>query len=504
MKVKVIKIALKKTEDKEQSTLDETADETPRDDKEATEDDEVEIVAELPGNQAQPGHLQAERNGGQEDNQANGRVLTPEEMEKIKHPMGRNATWQTRSIQASMGNQERKEARNKKLNNAYKDIRGYTLQAAKEVAEFAKERAEALITGEVQCAWAWKQEEFFEEAEEHAEKKIAEAAVETAKVIADMTAQNNKEKEDLQKENEALQKRLEETEVRAERTVDQLKEMVEEKRRDLEAKEAEAKEATTKLEKAEEEKAEIKAELDTAKEELNDTKDELVETTRAKKEVEAQYAAKTEEMYTLEKNLTDQIGQAAEKALEDKDIQDDQDKEIKRLENDKEKEIEEKKALEEQVAELKEEVENKTKAKETLEGNLERMEERLQDEETKAKKLKDDLTTAQNDIDVSRQTVRKHQKTINDQKDAIKQMKEKKMSATLLKVMLKEKTKELEDLQKSKKELEERMTAHLIVEDEEDEQTKETEEIEEPAQDEPGYDETTDETDDDEEAEQES
>ena len=110
-----------KAEDKQQNTLDEAADadETQRDDNEAAEDAEVEILAEVPGNQTQTGHIQAEFNGGQEDNQANGRDLTPEEIEKIKHPMGRNATWQTRSIKANIGNQERKEARNKKLNLAY-------------------------------------------------------------------------------------------------------------------------------------------------------------------------------------------------------------------------------------------------------------------------------------------------------------------------------------------------------------------------------------------------
>ena len=77
------------------------------------------------------------------------------------------------------------------------------------------------------------------------------------------------------------------------------------------------------------------------------------------------------------------------------------------------------------------------------------------------------------------------------------------MSATLLKEMLVRKTKELEDLQKSNKELEERMTACLIVEDEEDEQAKEAEETEEPAgsaQEEPGYDESAGETDDEQES----
>ena len=65
---KKLKIERRTESDKEQRTLEETADETPRDDKEATEDGEVEIVAEVPGNQTQPGHLQAEFNGGQEDN----------------------------------------------------------------------------------------------------------------------------------------------------------------------------------------------------------------------------------------------------------------------------------------------------------------------------------------------------------------------------------------------------------------------------------------------------
>ena len=89
-------------------------------------------------------------------------------------------------------------------------------------------------------------------------------------------------------------------------------------------------------------------------------------------------------------------------------------------------------------------------------------------------------------------------------------MKQRKMSAALLKEMLDEKTIELENLHKSRKKLEERMTAQLIIEDEEDEQTKETEEteeVEEPddsEQEEPGYDESageaTDETDDEQES----
>ena len=55
-----------KAEDKQQNTLDEAADadETQRDDNEAAEDAEIKIVAEVPGNQAQPGHIQAEFNGG--------------------------------------------------------------------------------------------------------------------------------------------------------------------------------------------------------------------------------------------------------------------------------------------------------------------------------------------------------------------------------------------------------------------------------------------------------
>ena len=77
-----------KAEEKQQNTLDEAADadETQRDDNEAAEDVEIEILADLgiPGNQAQPRHIQAEFNEGQEDNQANGRNLTPEGIEKIK------------------------------------------------------------------------------------------------------------------------------------------------------------------------------------------------------------------------------------------------------------------------------------------------------------------------------------------------------------------------------------------------------------------------------------
>ena len=102
-----------KAEDKQQNTLDEAADEIQRDDNEAAEDAEVKIVAEVivaevPGNQAQPGHIQAEFNGGQEDNQANGRKnLTPEEIEKIKHPLGRNAMWKTSSIKPSLDNPKR-------------------------------------------------------------------------------------------------------------------------------------------------------------------------------------------------------------------------------------------------------------------------------------------------------------------------------------------------------------------------------------------------------------
>ena len=506
--------------DKEQSTLDEAADETTRDNNETTEDVEIEflaevIVAEVPGNQAQTGHLQADFNGGQEDNQANRRDLTPEEIEKIKHPMGRNAMWQTRSIKPRIGNQKRTEERNKKLKIEYAKIRNFIDISAKEIGKSAEEKAKAIITGEVQQAWAWKQEEFFEQAEEHALERIAEVEIKTEGIIDDMTTQNNREKEDLQKENEALHKRLKDTEAKAERSVEELAEKVE----NMQAKETELKE---KLESLEKENTEIKAELaraELARDELYDTKNELVETTRAKMEAEAQNAAKNEEMYSLEKYLNGQIGLAAQKALEDEETINDQGKKIEKLENEKEKEVEEKQALEAKVEELKEEVKNKTKDKETLEGDLAGTEKRLQDEETRTKKLKHDLTTAQKEIEVSRQTVVKQKKTIKDHKDEITQIKKNRMSANLLKEMLKDKTKECENLRKSKQKLEERMTAQLIIEDEEDEQTEETEEeteeketeeeteeVEEPddsEQEEPGYDESageaTDETDDEQE-----
>ena len=495
------KIERRTDSDQEQNTLDEAADETQRDNNEAAEDAEVEILADfgIPGNQAQTGHIQAEFNGGQEDNQANGRDLTPEEIEKIKHPMGRNATWQTRSIKPSIGNQERTEKRNKKLNLAYKDIRALIKLAAKEVGKSAEKNAQVIITGEVQQAWGWKQEEFFEQAQEHALERIAEVEVKTDKIIDEMTTQHEKEKEDLQKENEALHKRLKDTEASAERSVDELAKKVE----NMQAKEAELKE---KLESVEKENTEIKAELaraELARDELYDTRNELVETTRAKKEAEAQCAAKNEEMYSLEKYLNNQIGLAAQKALEDEETISDQGKKIEKLENEKEKEAEEKQALEAKVEELKEEVKNKTKDKETLAGDLAGMEKRLQDEEMGTKKLKHDLTTARKEMEVSRQTVVKQKKTIKDHKDEITQIKQKKLSANLLKDMLDDKTKECENLRKSKQKLEERMTAQLIIEDEEDEQTEETEEteketeeteeVEEPAgsaQEESGYDES--------------
>ena len=114
-----------KAEDKQQNTLDEAADETQRDNNEAAEDVEIEILADLgiPGNQAQPRHIQAEFNGGQEDNQANGRNLTPEEIEKIKHPLGRKYIWQTSSIKPRISNPKKTEERNKQLNQAYTTIR---------------------------------------------------------------------------------------------------------------------------------------------------------------------------------------------------------------------------------------------------------------------------------------------------------------------------------------------------------------------------------------------
>ena len=128
------------------------------------------------------------------------------------------------------------------------------------------------------------------------------------------------------------------------------------------------------------------------------------------------------------------------------------------------------------------------------------MQERLQDEETRAKKLRHDLTTAQNEREVSRQTIVKQKKTIKDHKDEITQIKKNKMSANILKEMLDEKKIECETLRKRKEKLEERMTAQLIIEDEQTEQTEETEketeeteEVEEPAgaaQEESGYDES--------------
>ena len=490
--------------DQEQNTLDEAADadETQRDDNEAAEDVEIEILADLgiPGNQAQPRHIQAEFNGGQEDNQTNGRNLTPEQIEKIKHPLGRNAIWQTSSIKPSLSNPKRTEERHKKLNLAYTKIRGLVKQAAKEAGKIAEQRTEAIITGDVQLAWGWKQEEFREQAEEYAQERIAEVKGDTERIIEEMTAKYEKEKEDLQKKNKALHKRVKDTEVSAERSVDELVEKV----KNMETKGVELKE---KLESLEKENTEIKAELaraELAKDELDDTKSELVETTRAKEKAEAECAAKNQQMYSVEKYLNDQINEAAQKAIEDQEIIRDQGEKIEKLE----KEAEEKQALEEKVEELKEEVKNKTKDKETLEGDLAGMQERLQNEETRAKKLRHDLTTTQNEMEVNRQTIVKQKKTIKDHKEEITQMKQKKMSAALLKEMLDEKTIELENLHKSRKKLEERMTAQLIIEDEEDEQTKETEEVEEPAesaQEEPGYDESAGEaTDDDEEAEQES
>ena len=503
------KIERRTESDQEQNTLDEAADadETQRDDNEAAEDVEIEILADLgiPGNQAQPRHIQAEFNGGQEDNQANGRNLTPEEIERIKHPLGRNAIWQTSSIKPSLSNPKRTEERQKKLNSAYTRIRGLVKQAAKEAGKIAEQRTEAIITGDVQLAWGWKQEEFREQAEEYAQERIAEVEGDTERLIEEMTAKYEKEKEDLQKKNKALHKRVKDTEVSAERSVDQLVEKV----KNMETKEVELKE---KLESLEKENTEIKAELaraELAKDELDDTKSELVETTRAKEKAEAECAAKNEEMYGVEKYLNDQINEAAQKAIEDQEIIRNQGEKIEKLE----KEAEEKQALEEKVEELKEEVKNKTKDKETLEGDLAGMQERLQDEETRAKKLRHDLTTTQNEMEVNRQKIVKQKKTIKDHKEEITQIKKNKMSANILKEMLDEKKIECETLRKSKQKLEERMTAQLIIEDEQTEQTEETEEeteeteeVEEPddsEQEEPGYDESageaTDETDDEQE-----
>ena len=504
------KIERRTESDQDQNTLDEAADETQRDNNEAAEDAEVEfvtevIVTEVPGNQAQPGHIQAEFNGGQEDNQANGRNLTPEEIERIKHPLGRNAIWQTSSIKPSLSNPKRTEERQKKLNSAYTRIRGLVKQAAKEAGKIAEQRTEAIITGDVQLAWGWKQEEFREQAEEYAQERIAEVKGDTERLIEEMTAKYEKEKEDLQKKNKALHKRVKDTEVSAERSVDQLVEKV----KNMETKEVELKE---KLESLEKENTEIKAELaraELAKDELDDTKSELVETTRAKEKAEAECAAKNQQMYSVEKYLNDQINEAAQKAIEDQEIIRDQGEKIEKLE----KEAEEKQALEEKVEELKEEVKNKTKDKETLEGDLAGMQERLQDEETRAKKLRHDLTTTQNEMEVNRQKIVKQKKTIKDHKEEITQIKKNKMSANILKEMLDEKKIECETLRKSKQKLEERMTAQLIIEDEQTEQTEETEEeteeteeVEEPddsEQEEPGYDESageaTDETDDEQE-----
>ena len=486
----------RRREDKQQNTLEEAADadETQRDDNEAAEDAEIKIVAEVPGNQAQPGHIQAEFNGGQEDNQANGRNLTPEEIEKIKHPLGRKYIWQTSSIKPSLSNPKRTEERNKKLNQAYTKIRGLVKQAAKRAGRFAEQEAEAIITGDVQLAWGWKQEEFREQAEEYAEERIAEMEVQTDIRIEEITDQYEKEKEDLQKKNKALHKRVKDTEVKANKSVDELAEKVE----NMQAKEDELKE---KLENLEKENTEIKAKLaraaELAKDELNDTKSELMETTKAKEKAEAECAAKNEEMYNVENYLNNQINEAAQKALEDEETIRDQGEKIEKLENDKEKEAEEKQALEEKVEELKEEIKNKTKDKETLEGDLAGTQERLQNEETKAKKLRQDLTNAQNEMEVSKQKIVKQKKTIQNHRDEISQIKKNKLSANILKTMLAEKKIECENLRKSKQELEERMENQLIIEDEQTEEaekgTEETEEIEETAgsaQEEPGYDES--------------
>ena len=489
----------KRTEgDKEaQSTLDEAAHETQRDDNEAAEDAEVEIVAEvivaeIPGNQAQPGHIQAEFNGGQEDNQANGRNLTPEEIEKIKHPLGRNAIWQTSSIKPSLGNPKRTEERNKKLNLAYTKIRGLVKQAAKEAGKIAEKRTEAIITGDVQLAWGWKQEEFREQAEEYAQERIAEVKGETERIIEEMTAKYEKEKEDLQKKNKALHKRVKDTEVSADRSVDELVEKV----KNMQAKETELEEKLKSLEKENTEIKDKLARAELAKDELDDTKSELGETTRAKEKAEAECAAKDQQMYSVEKYLNDQINEAAQKAIEDQEKIKDQGEKIEKLE----KKAEEKQALEEKVEELKEEVKNKTKDKETLEGDLAGTQERLQNEETKAKKLRQDLTNAQNEMEVSKQKIVKQKKTIQNHRDEISQIKKNKLSANILKEMLDEKKIECETLRKSKQKLEERMESQLIIEDEQTEQTEETEketeeteEVEEPAgsaQEEPGYDES--------------
>ena len=486
----------RRKEDKQQSTLDEAADadETQRNDNEAAEDAEIKIVAEVPGNQAQPGHIQAEFNGGQEDNQANGRNLTPEEIEKIKHPLGRKYIWQTSSIKPNLSNPKRTEERSKKLNAAYTTIRSEIKQAAKRAGRFAEQEAEAIITGNVQLAWGWKQEEFREQAEEYAQERIAEIEVQTDIRIEEITDQYEQEKEDLQKKNKALHKRVKDTEVKANKSVDELAEKVE----SMHAKEAELKE---KLESLEKENTEIKAKLaraaELAKDELDDTKSELVETTRAKEKAEAECAAKNEEMYNLETYLNNQIGQAAQKALEDEENIREQGEKIEELKNEKEKEAEEKQALEEKVEELKEEVKNKTKDKETLEGDLAGTQERLQNEETKAKKLRQDLTNAQNEMEVSKQKIVKQKKTIQNHRDEISQIKKNQLSANILKTMLAEKKIECENLRKSKQKLEERMENQLIIEDEQTEETEketeETEEVEEPAgaaQEESGYDES--------------
>ena len=121
------------------------------------------------------------------------------------------------------------------------------------------------------------------------------------------------------------------------------------------------------------------------------------------------------------------------------------------------------------------------------------MQERLQNEETRAKKLRHDLTTTQNEMEVSRQKIVKQKKTIQNHRDEISQIKKNKLSANILKEMLDEKKIECETLRKSKQKLEERMENQLIIEDEQTEQTEETEEVEEPAgsaQEEPGYDES--------------